>query len=62
MAADGRAWAACRVVASAGENGQALRLPRAWLGIVLQPAILLEAYVRAGPLVQLLPTRTPEPP
>ncbi len=38
-------------------HGQALRMAALHgLGIVLQPAILLEADVRAGRLVQLLPT------
>jgi DNA-binding transcriptional LysR family regulator len=38
-------------------HGQALRVAALHgLGIVLQPAILLEADVQAGRLVQLLPT------
>jgi DNA-binding transcriptional LysR family regulator len=37
-------------------HGQGLRAALHGLGIVLQPAILLEADVRAGHLVQLFPT------
>lgn len=51
---------ACRVPVSGRlqvNHGQALRVAALHgLGIVLQPAILLEADVRAGHLVQLFPT------
>ncbi|MFC5475322.1 LysR family transcriptional regulator [Paraherbaspirillum soli] len=51
---------ACRVPVSGRlqvNHGQALRVAALHgLGIVLQPAILLEADVRAGRLVQLFPT------